>query len=160
MPHSTIKKWYVATKIANRDQGIFVAYKLLRMGYQVTSRWLECEAKERPPEKTGTAWNEFCSKWAKYDMDDVLEADAIVVLVQDGCKGTWVEMGLALAANKQIHFVGDQNYTVFSRLEETPGGIPVTYHVDVDSFLDCCQAGERVIFGGMTPEQGSKHEID
>ncbi len=138
MASSTIKKYYVATKIANRDQGIFVAYKLLRMGYDVTSRWLECEEQERPPERVGSAWNEFCKKWAKYDMDDVLAADAIVILIQENCKGTWVEMGLALAANKEIHFVGTQDLTVFSRLEETPGGVPITYHYNVESFIAHC----------------------
>lgn len=127
---------YVATKIANKEAGVMLAYKLTKMGVEVTSRWLEVEKETRPDERVGRKWEEFAREWGQNDAFDVLNSDVVVVLsVPEGMRGTWVEFGMALAANKKIHWVGDRNQTVFTWLDATPEGTPISYHRDAEEFL-------------------------
>lgn len=137
-------KVYVATKIANLNNGIKLAYKLQRMGIEVTSRWLECEGEERPdPPEGGNRkefrnsdfrWQKFAEKWGQYDLDDVARADAVILLPQDECVGTWVEFGYALGLRKPIYYVGNRGYSVFSHLD--PKKHPIKYFKEVGDLIN------------------------
>ena len=123
---------YVATKISNKDAGVMLAYKLAKLGVEVTSRWMEVEKETRPEERVGKRWEAFAREWGANDVEDVVESDAVIILsVPEGMRGTWVEFGIALALNKRIHFIGDRNQTVFTWLDATPDGTPISHHRDV-----------------------------
>jgi hypothetical protein len=129
-------KIYVATRIANKTAGLQLADQLTQLGIEVTSRWLWLEEEARPVERSGPRWEAFCEEWGSNDVQDLVRADSAVFLsVPGGMRGTFVEFGLALATNKKIHWVGDRNFTVFTRLATTLDGTPITYHDDVEQFL-------------------------
>lgn len=127
---------YVATKISNKNEGVMLAYKLARLGVEVTSRWLEVEKETRPEERVGKRWEAFAREWGTNDVEDVLRSDTVVVLaVDEGMRGTWVELGMAIATNKRIHWIGHRDQTVFTRIDATPDGTPISYHRDVEEFV-------------------------
>ena len=142
-------KIYVASKISNRNAALMLAYKLTKLGADVTSRWIEVEKETRPKERQGPKWEAFAKEWGTYDVEDVHSSDAVVILsVSGGMRGTWVEFGMALALNKRVHWIGGRDQTVFTWLDHTPDGTPITYHRDVEEFL-------VAIFGDLEEYRGA-----
>ena len=86
---------YVATKFENKDQTRHVIARLEAAGYHVTYDWTQSE--------------QFSQEQAIADLRGVLQADFVVVLAEQhvAYKGTYVELGAALASGTTVYLVGN-----------------------------------------------------
>lgn len=134
---------YIASKISNRPAAVMLAYKLTKMGHHITSRWLECEDEVFQDKRSGKIWEEHAREWGFKDMVDLEDADAAVFLsVPEGMRGTWVEYGMALIYDKDIHWVGSKDQTVFTHLDTTRKGKIIKYHRDAEELLQAMTAAK------------------
>lgn len=92
---------YVAAPWKDKDQVPAVVERLEAMGFVITCRWWEIEAKLEE-----AATDEFKRSCAEGDRDGVINADFVVVLNTSKSEGKAVEQGLAIAHNKPIFIVG------------------------------------------------------
>lgn len=93
---------YVASKFENKDE-VRRAMKLLQdEGYSITHDWTGEDFKDR----TGTDLVNYARFCAWKDRRGVENADALLLINHPACKGTLVEMGIAIANNKPIVIVG------------------------------------------------------
>lgn len=91
-------KIYIAAPYPTRDAAIAAMHQLEALGHMITSRWLK-------------APDELADEHARKDLADVAEADALIALNPAGWEdigtgGRHVELGYALALDKQIVLVG------------------------------------------------------
>ena len=88
-------KIYVATKWENRSEANRVLALLRSAGHHITYDW--------------TVWEQESTEQALADLSGVLNADCLIVLAEQDLpyKGTYVELGAALAAGLTIYLVGD-----------------------------------------------------
>ena len=95
---------YVATKWENRDEAARVMKDLQDLGHVITCDW--------------TTVDQESQAQAAADMAGVLFAEAVIVLAEQDWpfKGTYVEMGMALAAGTQVYIVGPYANTIFDKL--------------------------------------------
>lgn len=100
---------YIAGQYARRDQFLQVRDKLIKIGYSVTSRWLE----ETKP-LTGCMGQET-SEWyfetQATDLCDIFRATAMLFFAEDPKQqpprgGRHVEFGYALGLLKPIYVIG------------------------------------------------------
>lgn len=104
---------YIATKFENSARAIDVATQLEAVGHEITYKW----------------WgnSEFSHEQAARDMKGVRDADAMVLIVEDGnlrYSGALTEFGMALAWNTPVHILGhalDSN--IFTLLNNVYRGI-------------------------------------
>ena len=94
-------KYYVASH--SQDDARKVAKLFTDAGHFVTSRWLEEDFG-----RTSTYIDEDKSRIAKMDYDDVVDADALVLLSSPFRipGGKFVEVGIALASNMPVYLLG------------------------------------------------------
>lgn len=108
-------KIYIAAPYPCRDEAIAVMRHLESQGHYVTSRWLK-------------APDELADEHARKDLVDVAEADLLLAInpaaFEDaGTGGRHVELGYAIAFDKQIVLVGRRSnifhYLDFVRVIES-----------------------------------------
>lgn len=94
------------------------AYERLRAaGHEITHDWTDEDVAHAEPGKM----DEFLAKCAELSIEGVMEADVVVVFPSDAAKGTFVEIGCALAAAIPIVCVKRGKplpYCVFLNLED------------------------------------------
>lgn len=94
-----MKKVYVAGRWAQWQKVRSMQQALSRRGFSVTYDW--------------TAVAEFCVEEADEDMpacaardlEGCADADIVVALIEPGCRGSWLEMGYALAKGARVYVV-------------------------------------------------------
>jgi hypothetical protein len=104
---------YVATKWSRRLDAWKVMNALRARGHEITHDWT---VEEDPGQNTTPeARREFYGLCAAADVDGVLSADALVLLHDPGCRGAFVELGIALAHGVRVIVVdgdGHPEHTV------------------------------------------------
>ena len=114
-------KIYIAAKYERRHELLeSLDAPLRKMGHETTSRWLHGETGDKV-------------FWAQADADDVLAADAIILVSQHdhplkGGGGRHFEFGLAYGAQKRLILIGEREI-IFHHL---PG---VEVHDTIPEFL-------------------------
>lgn len=87
-------KFYIGTSFKNVDLMNKVADKLKQHGWTHTYNWAE--------EATGEETIEDLIKFSVLERKAIEESDAVIILLPAG-RGTHVELGMALALNKQVY---------------------------------------------------------
>ena len=110
-------KVYLAASYKRRDELRVYAKVLRSFGYSVTSRWL----RELSPPKIelDDVSAKFLRQHAEQDIEDINEAEVFVLFTRDKKErgGMYVEMGYALAKNKNVILVGPKR-NIFHWLPE------------------------------------------
>ena len=111
-------KIYFAGRYGRRVELLKYAAALNASGHAVTSRWLRGahESKDATPTEAEAAG------WAKYDLEDIDTADAVIAFTEapdnpHGRGGRHVELGYAIAKDKRIFVVGHRE-NIFCNLPE------------------------------------------
>ena len=94
-------KVYIAGPYADRDRGVALLLLLEGLGYEVTSTWLRERENDATPDDRRRA--------ANLDLADVARSDALLAWTRDCSaepRGTLVEIGAALAADKPVVWIG------------------------------------------------------
>jgi hypothetical protein len=108
-------KIYVASKFERQQELKGYAQELRAVGHVVTARWLVEETEEDANHPNSVwlknGWSNDPAQLAKFaqtDIDDIKDADALMVFTHDGMArgGMHVEFGLAIALNKMLIVVG------------------------------------------------------
>lgn len=89
-------KLYIATRYAHQDRALLLAADLVRLGHEITSRWLMVKHGEPVTE-------------ALRDLTDLRAAEGILLLTEGysgGHGGMWVELGYALGKGKKVYLYG------------------------------------------------------
>lgn len=95
---------YVASKWENRARVREVMNDLQSLGHTITQDWTQVEQES--------------ADQAAADMFGVLQAESLIILAEEDWpfRGTYVELGLGLAANIPVFFIGPYARTIFDRL--------------------------------------------
>lgn len=95
---------YVAGSVLDRDRVRQIANILEGHGHTITFKWFDC-TNDSPAER------------AVMDLKGVADADVLVVYMQYDRKyrGSWVEVGAALAYGKFVYFIGQANHDLVFR---------------------------------------------
>lgn len=108
-------KVYIAAPWVNKAEAIAAAEKVTAAGHEVTSHWFNHPGD--PTDSTGkSSPDNVIYAQAHIDWEDVLAADAVVVLNLTKSEGKAVETGIALQAGKKIIFVGTERTNIFQTL--------------------------------------------
>ena len=106
-------KVYVASKFENRTRVQEVMAQLVTAGHEITYDW--------------TRNSQVSSIQAEADLDGVLDADALVLIVEDDLpyRGALVEFGIALGAGIPVFVMGNalDERCIFFKLRESCGVI-------------------------------------
>lgn len=95
---------YVAGKWSRRHEAAALAFRVMDRGHDITHHWWN---EEDPPADTELgARREFYALCAAADVDAVLNADAMILLHDAGCRGAFVELGIALADGVRVIVIG------------------------------------------------------
>ncbi len=94
-------KIYVASKFENKELVKEVQEELIREGHSITHDW----SNESDAGKTGIELENYQARCAQQDFDGVKNADLVLLINHQGCKGTYTEFGIALALNKYVVIV-------------------------------------------------------
>ena len=115
------KAVYVASAWVTGDQALIARDKLIRAGFEVTSRWLERVGVENPPACPGYDYtkdpnymNNHARLESQKDIEDVSRADAVVVVNLAKTEGKAVETGMAIALGIPVIVVGEKSNTFHS----------------------------------------------
>lgn len=117
-------KIYLASRYSRNPEMREVRDSLVSLGHEVTSRWIDLhietgsklEQSFTPDSLAGE--REFCSTYAKADLDDIINSDCVVSFTGAGGKGgRHVEFGFGLAL-KKISIVVGPFENVFHTLPE------------------------------------------
>lgn len=92
-------KYYIATKLENHRTHNRVRDHLTALGHEITYDWTP----HGPVFRSGL---DRVREVAELETRGVLDADFVVVLWPSG-RGTHVELGMAIAANKPVIFISD-----------------------------------------------------
>lgn len=105
-------KIYIATSYTNKYAGQTFAEELIAEGHIVTATWLTRVEKEE------LATEDDKRQYARRDLADIDEADALIVLTRNldrVTSGMWVEFGYAWAKDKAVFICGPHK-NIFSHL--------------------------------------------
>jgi hypothetical protein len=104
---------YIACRFSRKNEAKEIRERLQRLGYIVTSRWLDTEWEEQTEDGTSSAAPpEKREEFAIKDRDDVYDADLILSLTENpktksyGRGGRHVEFGMGVALGKRLAIVG------------------------------------------------------
>lgn len=124
-------KVYLAARYSRNAEMRQVRDRLVELGYEVTSRWIDQHGGELEESLTQEQLNsdpDGSSRFANIDVDDLESADIVVSFTGDGGGGKGgrhVEFGMALCRAKWCIIVGPRE-NVFHCL----GGVDVVKNVD------------------------------
>lgn len=110
---SAPKKIFVSAATNNQHQALQVAMRLMKLGFEVTARWLEFDFNEEnsnPRREDG-----LNVEWGKKDLDDLIAADTLLVLANTPSTsgGYHVELGYFLGSGKNIVVFGERRNVFF-----------------------------------------------
>lgn len=103
-------KFYLAGAYSRRLEILGYANRMRALGFTVTSRWLD-GSHEHTGGDPYDATRDERSAWAAVDLQDVDDADAVIMFETDAATprmrgGAHVEFGYAMAKGKQMIVVG------------------------------------------------------
>lgn len=101
-------KVYVAAPWRRKPDAIEAGKTLTAAGYEVTSRWFDHDGDPNDPSGINTPLHQI-QQQAREDIQDVLRANALVVLNLQKSEGKAVETGIALAHGIPVISVGDRS---------------------------------------------------
>lgn len=109
-------KIYVASPWNKRQKAIEAAAMLEAAGHEITRKWWLYEDPAAGVNDSKGSLGAYSRALAELDVKGVLEADAVVALVEEsgGC-GMWIEMGVALAKALPVYHIN---------LEDFSGNVP------------------------------------
>ena len=117
----TRRSVYVASAWVTGDKALEARDKLIRAGFDVTSRWLERVGVEVPAACPGYDYTKDANYMTNHareeslkDIEDVKRADAVVVVNLAKSEGKAVETGLAIAFGIPVIVVGEKSNTFHS----------------------------------------------
>lgn len=106
---------YLAAPFNQKEAARKAREILVAAGHEVTSRWIDNHLSEYDDLS-----DEQLNSEAEDDLDDILDADALVLLNDFPCSaGRMFEWGFAYAQSKPIVVVGDATKSVFKHLRNT-----------------------------------------
>lgn len=111
---------YLAGGIDSRELLRLVRDHLHAKGHRVTSRWIDVEFKLTVGQPD---YHKYARLWAHQDLTDIAYADLMVADVETGGRGTFLEIGYAMAKGIRVALVGERPNSVFM-------------HADMDG-VDC-----------------------
>lgn len=109
---SGISKVYLAARYSRDEEMRGVRAVLMALGYEVTSRWIDCHEGKYPGSFTCERLNDdpgYCAAVGRKDVEDLAAADTVVSFTSPGGGGKGgrhVEFGLALGLDKRLIIVG------------------------------------------------------
>lgn len=103
-----MRRIYVASALENAKTCRLIAERLRESGHQITSSWhdtdIDLRAKENSP-----LTDEQLEEIASTNHQDVMRANALVVLYDTRCRSTLFEVGAAFTAGHRIVIIGEKN---------------------------------------------------
>lgn len=103
-------KLYLCARYSRRAELCSLRTELTRLGYTVTSRWLDTDWREKDDRGSSAAPSEYREEFAVKDLEDVAAADCLIAFTEEprsgGRGGRHVEFGAALAMGKRLIVVG------------------------------------------------------
>lgn len=106
-------RFYVAAPRELAEQAQQLMARLNRAGHEITYDWVAA-VKRNPPDNEYT--DEVLAHEAQRDKNGVRRCHVLVVLgAPTGGSGVWVEMGMALAWERPIHYIGPYR-TIFQHM--------------------------------------------
>lgn len=110
---------YIAGPWVMKAEVIQIAKQFEAAGFSITSRWFEHQGDPNDPTgKTYPDW--YIKKQAQADMQDILRADAVVVLNLQKSEGKAVETGIALSHDIPVISVGGRSNIFQTLCVEVP----------------------------------------
>lgn len=105
-------KIYVASPWGKRQKAQEAAAMLEAAGHQITRKWWLYEDPAAGVNDSKGTLGAYSRALAELDVKGVLDADAVVALVDaaSGC-GMWIEMGVALADRKPVYHVNADDFS-------------------------------------------------
>lgn len=153
-------KIYLASRYSRRQELVAVRDFIQRLGFVVTSRWLDTAWTSRPG-GSSAAPPEYRDKYALIDLEDVAEADIVVSFTEPpeqagGRGGRHVEFGYGLALNKLMIVVGPRE-NLFHEHSEVVVVEDTTLLYDVLKRLSAklVEAGAWAMIGVPNPKESS-----
>lgn len=114
---------YLAARYSRNDEMRGVRDVLTALGYEITSRWIDCHAGKYLTSFTPETLNadpDYCGKIGQKDVEDLSAADTVISFTSTdggGKGGRHVEFGLALGLGKHLIVVGPRE-NVFHTLPQ------------------------------------------
>lgn len=104
-------KVYLAARYSRREELCRYAFDLERIGYEITSRWLQGNHQIDDAGLSAEAATEERTRFATEDWDDLMAADICISFTEEPRSsnsrgGRHVEFGAALAAGKHCLVIG------------------------------------------------------
>jgi len=127
-------KLYVAGKFDNRDYIHTRIEYLQSLGYEITHDWTQVET-------SNSLTNTDLAKYASQDVNGVLQADLLLILITDEdypYRGTTTELGVALGQNKPVVVIDPFENSIFNQNIFVRHGLVTKY-----SSLKCFLATEN-----------------
>ena len=121
-------KVYIAAPWESKEAAKAARAKFIEAGFIVTSRWLDVEI---APNATEAELIIQKQEEAQHDVQDVFDADSLVLLNISKSEGKAVEMGLAIAWKRPVIIVGEPT-NIFHHL-------PIPKVKDVDAAISQLQ---------------------
>lgn len=120
---------YVATKFEAKDRARRVMRALEDAGHEITHDWTR--------EEDGDG-EDFLRACALADLAGVLSSDALVLLVEPGMRGAFVELGAALARGVRV-VVSGETPCIFASLADArvPNDDEVAGALDISACASC-----------------------
>ena len=114
---------YLAAPWINKVEALAAQQAFEDAGYRTTSRWITAHSDE----------DTNLTEQAVQDLEDILQADILVILNLDKSEGKATEMGFALGMGMPVILIGDTSRNIFYHLpqivrvdnvEEAIGAVP------------------------------------
>ena len=120
-------KIYLAAPWTRKDEAIAARTVLQDADFEVTSRWLEASGDFA---KDGYDSNEaYFEAQAIHDVQDILNANVLVMLNLEYSEGKMFELGLAMGLNRPTILVGEKTHTFhylpFPKVPDLNGAIEI-----------------------------------
>jgi nucleoside 2-deoxyribosyltransferase len=127
-------KFYIAARFSRRPEAHMLAKKLLKLGHQITSRWVKPDSDHVAPSGLSEqAADAERTRFAIEDCEDVRACDCCISLMEEprnnGRGGRHVEFGFALGLQKELIIIGPRE-TVFHHLPK------VKHFNTIDEFIE------------------------
>lgn len=127
-------KLYLAGSSADADRCARWHAKLVAQGIAVTSTWLSVIATVGSANPRDASRDDR-ERWSTADLAELHAADVVWFLVppiDKPTRGAWLELGVAVSANKRVVCSGDTRQSIFCALGEE-------FATDEDAFLAVTQ---------------------
>lgn len=112
---------YIAAPWVRRTEAVEIGKRFVASGFEVTSRWFEHPG--NPNDSTGKSSPlETVVQQANEDIEDILRADALVVVNLERSEGKAVETGIAIANGIPVVSVGARS-NIFQALGKEVGTV-------------------------------------